>query len=186
MNNEKMNTRFSLMLDVLISSLREIGDEYIHFQVAGNEEPIQRERIFCGELYHQMRGLGEHLGYMINIEPNKKRHPIIERQCGSVDPDIVVHRPGYMGPEDNLAVIEIKASAGDLTDGIEKDLNTINCMTTINNGYHGGVVIVFGPLTDSKKENLIKRIGRLKSLKMARFVLILLSEAKSMPELYEM
>jgi hypothetical protein len=31
-----------------------------------------------------------------------------------------------MGPEDNLAVIEVKTSSGDLTRGIEKDLKTIN------------------------------------------------------------
>ena len=58
--------------------------------------------------------------YDLNIEPDKKKHPKIEKYCGPVDPDLVVHRAGLMGLEDNLAVVEVKSTAGDLTAGIEK------------------------------------------------------------------
>jgi len=90
-----------------------------------------------------------------------------------------------MGPEDNLAVIEIKTSGGDLTAGIDKDLKTINCMTSIQNGYYGGVIIVFGPMTAKRRENLIERIRNHKSQDMARLTLVLQLEPETLPELIE-
>jgi len=180
-----MNARFDKLLYVLKSSIKAIRKQYFDFQVAGNGEPIKRERVFCAELYHQMRRRFESIEYDLNIEPDKKKHPIIEKFCGPVDPDLVVHRVGQMGPEDNLAVIEVKTSTGDLTTGIEKDLKTINCMTSIKNGYYGGVIIVFGPLKERKKENLIERIRNSKSKDIARLTLVLQLEAEAMPELIE-
>ena len=123
--------------------------------------------------------------YDLNIEPDKKNHPIIEKYCGPVDPDLVVHRGGDMGPEDNLAVIEVKTSSGDLTSGIEKDLTTINCMTFVPNGYYGGVVIVFGELTEKRKENLIGRIKKHKSEQMHRLTLFLQEQTETLPEMIE-
>ena len=180
-----MNDRFNKLLDVLKSSINAIEKQYYDFQVAGNDEPIKRERVFCAELYHQMRLRFESIEYGINIEPDKKSHPIIEKFCGPIDPDLVVHRVGCMGPEDNLAVIEVKSSTGDLTSGIEKDLKTINCMTSIQNGYYGGIIIVFGPLTERKKGNLIERIRNLKSKDIARLTLVLRLEADAIPDVIE-
>ncbi len=179
-----LDEKFNQVIDIIVRSLGHIEDRYFDFKVAGKDEPIQREKQFYTELYHQLR-LHNFLSYDITTDPNKKNHPIIEEQCGPVDPDIVIHKIGGMGPEDNLAVIEVKASNGNLTVGIDKDLNTINCMTTIKNGYHGGIIIVFGPLSRLRKQNLIERIKTQKSEKMARFCLIHISKSKAIPEIDE-
>lgn len=148
-------------------------EDNFNVQVAGGENTIQRERVFCGELYHQMRMRFDEFPYQINIEPDKKRHPIIEQQCGSVNPDLIIHRMGEMTSESNLAVIEVKRSDGNLTDGIVKDMETINCMTTIQNGYYGGVIIIFGTLSELRINNLIKRIKEIKQEAIRELILIL-------------
>ena len=126
-----MKTRYETLLKIIESSIEAVEEKYFNFQVAGGDEPVKRERVYCSELYHQMRMKWEHLDYDLNIEPDKKNHPIIEKYCGPIDPDLVVHRGGDMGPEDNLAVIEVKTSSGDLTAGIKKDLKTIKGNTNI-------------------------------------------------------
>lgn len=181
-----MNEQFNKLLDIIATSMQQIEGKYFNFKVANNEEPISRERVFCAELYHQMRNMFDELNYDLNNEPNKKSHPIIEEECGAVDPDFIVHRIGSMGPDDNLAVIEVKTSRGNLTDGIEKDMQTINCMCSIDNGYYGGIVIIFGDLTDKKKENLIRRITQIKSKALNRFAIIFQSVPETEPEIIEL
>jgi hypothetical protein len=180
-----MNIKYERLLKIIGSSINAVGAKYFDFQVAGSDEPVKRERVYCSELYHQMRMKWEHLEYDLNIEPDKKNHPIIEEYCGPIDPDLVIHRGGNMGPEDNLAVIEVKTSRGDLTAGIEKDLESMNCMTSIPNGYFGGVLIVFGELTELRKRNLIERVRKHKSEKMRRLTLFLQERPETLPEMIE-
>jgi hypothetical protein len=180
-----MNTRYERLLEIIASSINAIGEEYFNFQVAGNDGPIKRERVYCAELYHQMRMRFEPLPYDLNVEPDKTKHAMIEQFCGAVDPDFIVHRSGNMGREDNLAVIEVKTSDGNITAGIVKDLKTINCMTSIPNGYYGGVIIVFGELTKIIKRNLIKRITEHKLKEMLRLTLFLQLHPETLPEKIE-
>ena len=180
-----MKTKYETLLKIIERSIEAIEKKFFNFQVAGGDDPIKREKVYYAELYHQMRMKWKDLDYDLNIEPDKKKHPIIEKYCGPVNPDLVVHRGGDMGPEDNLAVIEVKTSSGDLTAGIEKDLNTINCMTSIPNGYFGGVVIVFGELTELRKKNLIERVKKYKSKEISRLTLFLQEQPETTPEVIE-
>lgn len=177
---------FNQLLQILGDSIVNIGNEFFNFQVAGNEDPIERERVYCGELYHQIRNRIEDFPFSINIEPDKKRHPYIENSCGAIDPDLVIHRPGRMSRDDNLAVIEVKKSTGNLTDGIIKDIRTINCMTTLENGYYGGMIIIFGQLTNLRITNLIRRIAENKSEEIGKFNLILHNHVNVIPEIIEL
>jgi hypothetical protein len=180
-----MNTRYERLLEIISFSINAIRGKYYNFQVAGNDGPIKRERVYCAELYHQMRIRFDPIPYDLNVEPDKTNHAIIEKFCGAVDPDFIVHRSGHMGPEDNLAIIEVKTSDGDLTAGIEKDLETINCMTSIPNGYYGGVMIVFGELTELRKRNLVERVKKYKSMEMHRLTLFLQDQPETLPEVIE-
>ena len=180
-----MNEIFNQAIVIITNSIVNIDDQYLNFQVAGNEETIERERVYCAELYHQIRNRIDEIPYSINSEPNKIKHPYIEGLCGAIDPDLIIHQPGSMNNESNLAVIEIKRSSGDLTDGILKDMQTINCMTTIPNGYYGGIVIIYGELSQVKRNNLINRIQESRNDATSRLVLILHAEAKSNPEIVE-
>jgi hypothetical protein len=170
-----MEEHYDSLLNVLCSSMESVEEKFIKFEVACIDDPIQRERAYCYELYHQIRNRHEQLtgGYTVNPEPNKKNHPIIEDHCGPVDPDFIVHNNGKMGAKDNLAVIEVKTSNGDLTTGINKDIDTINCMTSIENGYFGGIIIVYGELTELRKKNLEKRIKDTISENINKMTLVL-------------
>lgn len=153
-----MDKQFNQLISIISEWIVNIGEEYFNFPVAGMDYTIQRERVYCSELYYQIRSRIAKINYTVNSEPNKINHPYIEEYCGPIDPDLIIHRPGSMSSEDNLAVIEVKRSTGDLTGGIIKDIETINCMTTIPNGYFGGIIIIYGELTKLIRKNLINRI----------------------------
>ena len=89
---------------------------YFQLPTAGAEEAIYRERVYCYELYHQLRVLlqGEEdlARYALSGEIDKRGHQII-RPC---IPDLVFHAPGRM---DNMVVLEVKPINGELK-GIQK------------------------------------------------------------------
>jgi len=177
---------FNQLLKILADSIEAIEENYFSFSVAGKDETIERERIYCGELYHQMRNRFDVIDYEVNNEPNKIKHPFIENQCGAVDPDFIVHRPGLMGEEDNLAVIEVKRSTGNLTTGILKDITTINCMTTIENGYYGGIILIYGNLNGRRRRSLVKRIIEHKSDEVGKLFLLLHQSPGVKPKIIEL
>lgn len=176
-----MDDVFDRLVELISSSIVSIKDEYINFQVAGSEERIERERVYCYEFYHQIRHIVHEISYRVNSEPNKINHPYIEDHCGAIDPDFIFHRPGEMNPDSNLAVIEIKKTSGDLTNGILKDIGTINCMTTIPNGYHGGIIIVFGEISDVRQRNLLGRIRNSIDENTKRLTVLLHQQANTPP-----
>ena len=180
-----MEKNLNQFLSILSDSIEVIEEKYINLSVAGKEDTIQRERIYCGELYHQIRTRIVEMTYEINNEPNKIKHPIIEASCGAVDPDFIIHRPGSMGEEDNLAVIEVKRSTGDLIKGIIKDITTINCMTSIENGYYAGIIIIYGYLTKSKKDKLIERI-KFKTNDIKKLLLVFHESPGNRPQIIEL
>jgi hypothetical protein len=94
--------------DALIEATKNVEEIYFQLPVAGREEPQFRERVYCYELYHQMRLCWPDVPYRITGEIDKNGHPWIYH--GPLDyskPDFTVHIPGRMA--DNLLVIEVKA-----------------------------------------------------------------------------
>ena len=182
-----MENLFNTLIDIISKSIEAIESTYFNFPVAGidGSNEIARERVYCSELYHQIRIRIGGFPYTVNTEPNKTGHKVIEKQCGAIDPDLIIHKPGFMEKDSNLAIIEVKRSCGDLTEGLIKDLKTIKCMTTISNGYFGGIIIVFGELTSQKRTNLINRIKEKKSEDTKKLVLILHSKINTKPEIIE-
>jgi hypothetical protein len=180
-----MEEQFNILIDIIQESISDMNEEYFNLPVAGEENPIQRERVFCGELYHQIRNRLDEFPYNINIEPDKTMHPIIEELCGAINPDFIIHKFGEMTSESNLAVVEVKRSEGNLTGGILKDMKAINCLTTIQNGYYGGIIIVFGELSELRKNNLITRISENKHEETKKIILMLSSSNAVQSELFE-
>lgn len=172
-------------MQLLSESMTAIQDPYFNLPIA-EHNPIKRERNYCAELYHQIRQRIEAIPYFITAEPNKKRHPIIEEHCGPVDPDLIIHKPGGFGPEDNLAVIEVKSSDGDMTGGITKDVATINCMTSIENGYRFGIFIVFGELSEGRRNNLIQRIQDYRAENPKEYFLFFHHTAGALPDIIQL
>jgi len=40
---------------ILSEAAANVGEMYFHFRIDGRDAPIFRERVYCYELYHQMR-----------------------------------------------------------------------------------------------------------------------------------
>ena len=120
---------------------------YFALPIAGSENPVYRERVYCYELYHQLRVVIEKessFRYSLHGEVDKKGHPQISDKCGEKIPDFLFHVPGKM---DNLAVVEVRpspAGQGELRDDVEKLLCFIE-----KAAYHRGILLIYG---DGKDE----------------------------------
>ena len=114
--------------------------EYFLLERVGNPRHY-RERVYCYELYHQMRKEFDALGFMLRLngEVDKGNHS--EECVKNKKPDFIVHQPG--SNEKNYAVIEVKSLKGLRKDSLKKDLETIKCfMASLN--YKRGIFLVYG------------------------------------------
>jgi hypothetical protein len=132
-----MTERF---LELLLEATARVAEPYFLLPVAGMEIPIYRERVYCYELYHQLRMLldGEPrlAEFSLCGEIDKQGHPTIGRYI----PDFVFHTPGK---KQNLVVVEVKpVNAGD--NRIEKDRDTLEHFLSENAGYKLGIQLVYG------------------------------------------
>jgi hypothetical protein len=130
-------------VSLVVDALQNVDVEYFEIKQTKTKSTKKRERVFCYELYHQMRKLqkrNKHLDLTINGEINKAGHLVIKE---NFDPDFVIHRQGSMG--DNHAVIEVKTTKNKR--GIIKDFETIKCMVHCYN-YKIGIFLITG--TDIK------------------------------------
>lgn len=114
---------------------------YFQVHIDGGD-PIYRERVYCYELYHQLRCLWPpETEFYLNGELDKSAHPIL-KEIGAdyAKPDLLVHKPGYMSG--NYAIIEVKSSNAQ-NSGIAKDLKTLALFRT-KVGYSRAIYLIFG------------------------------------------
>lgn len=128
--------------DIFCAAFQEITNEYFQLPVAGKEDPIYRERVYCYELYHQLRSLWpQHTEYSLSGEVDKNGHELIRGdELDRKKPDFLVHEPGIM--EHNYLIIEVKPSNADRK-GIEKDLKTLTAFRT-KGGYSKAIFLIYG------------------------------------------
>ncbi len=139
--------------DILKKATASIPSDYFHIPIDGGY-PIYRERVYCYELYHQLRCLWpQSSNFFLNGEMDKSAHPIL-RKLGTSQfkPDLLIHRPGYMSG--NYAIIEVKTCKAEPL-GIEKDLKTL---TFFRNkvGYQRAIYLIFGYEADTAVERIHK------------------------------
>ena len=142
---------------VIQAATAAIGDAYIFFPIDGGPA-IYRERVYCYELYHQMRKeWPPHCDYSLNGEVHKGGHPILgPRGFGNVMPDFLVHRPGPGGMAHNHAIIEVKGPDVDDED-LENDLVKLNRFVTLA-GYERAIYLFYASRAD-RDQYWIDRIG---------------------------
>lgn len=111
---------------------------YFQLPISGQEIPVFRERVYCYELYHQIRNkLGDVFPCKLDGEVDKSGHQFMP---GKMKPDFIVHVPNDM--DQNLAVIEVKpvtAYEGEL----ESDLEKLEWLIKRGN-YFRGIMLVYG------------------------------------------
>jgi hypothetical protein len=140
---------------ILQQATAEIEAGYFWLTVAGGDAPIYRERVYCYELYHQMRlwWPKKECPFVLNGEVDKRGHPILG-QLGFRDiPDFLVHGPGYM--EKNHAIIEVK-NVNTADDDIERDLRKMTKFVK-RAKYQRAIYLVYG----SDPRQLVERIYRI-------------------------
>ena len=129
------------LTSVLEQATAAIAPDYFYLNLDGGD-PIYRERVYCYELYHQMRmRWPTQTPFYLNGEVDKARHPkMIELRDRFPKPDLLVHRPGYM--EGNFAVIEVKRERAGKA-GIVKDLETLSFFVD-EFGYQRALYLIYG------------------------------------------
>jgi hypothetical protein len=146
------------LTQILQNATRAIEAGYFRLNIDGGG-PIYRERVYCYELYHQMRCLWpkNNCSFYLNGEIDKAAHPILMKLGASgFKPDLLVHQPGHM--DGNHAIIEVK-TCDCRRDGIEKDLRSLTVF--INRArYQRAIYLVYGSQADDRLEKLIAETAR--------------------------
>lgn len=114
-----------------------------------------RERIYCYELYHQLRVALQCSPYTLQGEMDKNGHPIIHREIGALKPDFIFHEQGTM--KNNLIVMEVKPLNNASGSQLKKDLDTLTRF--IDLGYYRAIHLIYGSL--SRDDGGISKIIRI-------------------------
>ncbi len=144
------------LTDVFRAATAAIPPGYFRLQIDGGD-PVYRERVYCYELYHQMRSIWpSDTPFYLNGEIDKAAHPILAQLgAAGIKPDLLVHRPGYM--EGNYAIIEVKTCRMNKA-GILKDLRTLNLFVG-DVGYERAMLLVFGDEVNPELADQISAIA---------------------------
>ena len=126
---------------IIGEATRLLPADYFQLAIHGGP-PIYRERVYCYELYHQMRCLWpDGCPFWLNGEIDKQAHPILEELGAShAKPDFLIHTPGNM--EGNFAIMEVKplgAARSDIHDDLEK-----LCLFVSRVSYQRAIYLFYG------------------------------------------
>ena len=127
---------------LLTEATANISSNYFQLPIGGQEDPVYRERVYCYELYHQLRRIWPTgTDYKLSGEVDKSGHPLIRgNSLDRIKPDFLVHVPGGMGG--NHTIIEIKPIVAN-RDGIKKDLETLTAFRT-HAEYQKAIYLFYG------------------------------------------
>ncbi|GAB2507438.1 hypothetical protein GCM10027188_08180 [Lysobacter humi (ex Lee et al. 2017)] len=121
------------LLDQLPLATSRIGNTYFRLPIAGERHGIRRERVYCYELYHQLRTLLTAEVLTLTGEPDKRGRS----DFPGINPDFILHAPGTH--ESNSVVMEVECRVG--YRHIVKDLN--NLLVMRRRGYQTLVLLLF-------------------------------------------
>jgi len=135
-----VNEQLRTFLGMLGDATSHVGAEYFRLPVHGSPAKY-RERLYCYELYHQLRcALGE-FPFNLGGEIDKGGHPhFVDGPFPRSKPDLLVHVPGSMNR--NLAIVEVKRATV-RREAIRGDLLKLRWYCD-HAAYSGGVFLVYG------------------------------------------
>ena len=168
---------FQYLIKSLIKAAENMDAHYFQLPIAEGDEPKYRERVYCYELYHQLRCiLGDSFPYKLCGEVDKAGHPIIRK---AKKPDFIIHQPGNM--EHNLAVIEVKpVTVKDRLDKLRKDLETLKYFLNNEPRYYRAIMLIYGCDNDDLPKNIKQEI---ESIDDPRIVVLWHSEPNKKPKI---
>lgn len=121
-------------VNIIKKSLNKITQDYYRIKTTYAKDGIVRERVFCYELYHQIRANEDKKCYLkIHGEIDKRGHEYFHKEDRK-NPDFIFHTPGKF--KNNTIIMEVKGNLnGNICEdkktkrlyykGIFKDLDTI-------------------------------------------------------------
>lgn len=136
-----MEKEYEQYLELIINALDLVDISYYKLKTTYQENGIIRERVFCYELYHQIRCLQNINRYenpiTIHGEIDKSGHTCFA-ESDQRNPDFVFHIPGRM--DYNTFVVEVKGRIN--VQECKKDFNTL--ITFISHyQYKYGIYIIY-------------------------------------------
>ncbi len=137
-------------------ALTMIEEKYIDISMYQLPDKRYRERVYCYELYHQLRKiLTDDYKYMLDGELSKNAHPIIEKGIGAKIPDFLIHYRSKM--DHNLAIIEVKPikSVNDSISNLKDDLDKIIDFIEIAE-YRYGIMLIYSNGFDEINDKIVK------------------------------
>jgi hypothetical protein len=131
---------FAIFKDCLREAVERIQPHFIRLPTVSGT--TIRERVFCYELYHQLRCLlPSATPFLLTGELDKSGHRIFkELSRFNVIPDLLLHVPGTMAG--NFVAIEVKRTPI-TTRGLTKDLATLTYLRR-DAQYQNALLLVFG------------------------------------------
>ncbi len=180
-----MENDFNYFVEQFKKAITMIDEKYISVSMYQLPNKRYRERVYCYELYHQLRKLlGDDYEYMLDGELDKKAHPIIEKSIGAKIPDFVVHYRSYM--EQNLVIIEVKSikNIKDNISNLEKDLDKI--IEFIEEAeYNYGIMLIYSNGFDNLPDNIVETFKEKTEVYSKMIFLLWHPEPKVEPEIIE-
>ena len=150
-----MDEKVESFVEMIEDSLENVGDEYYKITTTYESSGIVRERVFCYELYHQMRLVQSARGLtdvQIHGEIDKSGHIAFDRNARK-NPDFVFHIPSMM--QGNAIVVEVKGKIeGNYQEGVYKDIVTLSKFTNNKHYYHSGILIIYNYTYDEFLHNI--------------------------------
>ncbi|WP_308638970.1 hypothetical protein [Paenibacillus silvisoli] len=156
MNKEK---DFYIFLDALKSAAMNIAAEYFKVMFYGSDQLKFRERVYCYELYHQLRiALSEeNLPYLLHGEMDKRTHREYSQVLSlkNSTPDFIIHVPEVM--EHNLIVMEVKHVESTMPSILE-DIKKLSEFVKAGS-YYRGISYIFGELSPDNEDILFENLS---------------------------
>jgi hypothetical protein len=130
----------------------QIAPEYFLLPIH-NADPRHRERVYCYELYHQLRKQWQpDCPWRLNGEVDKGGHPYFPGTRRAPKPDFLVHIPGT---GNNYAVIEVKSPA---VDGRHIRIDIRKLVRFRGLGYQRALYLLYG-MTAAEALHRIQQAG---------------------------
>jgi hypothetical protein len=128
------------LVELLSRAASQVTDEYFQLPVV-DADAVYRERVYCYELYHQLRWLWDAFPFSRGGEVDKAGHRHFRGgPYAKAKPDFLVHVPGAM--DHNLAAVEVKPGTADTND-FRVDLQKLTWFCH-RAQYFKGLLLVYG------------------------------------------
>jgi hypothetical protein len=142
------------LIRVIAEAAARVHPSYLKIVTTYDLDGITREKVFCYELYHQMRLiLGEITGITLNGEIDKSGHHNFESHHQK-NPDFVFHVPGEW--KENSVVVEVKGGI-DRRNKIQEDFEKLLTFTNLY-GYKAGVFLLYNHHKEELKNGFLERV----------------------------